>query len=176
MLGKFKREVKEWEEKIGEIVDHKKHRRKKVLHNLLFAIIGLIILLVGSKLLVDSAISIAKAIGISQMVIGLSLVALGTSLPELFTSVIASLKKAEKINVGMVLGSNIFNTLLILGVASLILPIPIAKHDIYISIPIMLLFTVLVFPILKERIKTYRLFGLFLLLGYFAFIVYSFVS
>jgi len=75
------------------------------------------------------------------MVIGLSLVALGTSLPELFTAVIASLKKAEKINVGMVLGSNIFNTLLILGVAALILPIPVAKHDVYISIPIMILFT-----------------------------------
>jgi len=176
MLGKFKREVEEWEEKIEELVEHKKHRRKKVLRNLFLAIIGLVILLVGSKLLVDGAVSIAKAVGISQMVIGLSLVALGTSLPELFTAVIASLKKAEKINVGMVLGSNIFNTLLILGVAALILPIPVAKHDVYISIPIMILFTALAFPILKERIKTYRLFGLFLLLGYFSFIIYSFVG
>jgi len=184
MISKFKHDIKEIEEKLEEkiedvvdhnIIEHKKKKRK-VLRNLFFAIGGLVILIVGSKLLVDSAVSIAQVAGISQMVIGLSLVAFGTSLPELFTSVIASIKKEEQINVGMILGSNIFNTLLILGVAALILPIPVAKYDLYVSMPIMLFFTALVFIILKERIKTYRLFGLFLLLGYFGFIFYSFFS
>lgn len=183
MIGKFKHDIEEVgekiEEKIEDIVDHNlikhKERKKKILRNLYFSITGLIVLLVGSKLLVDSAIGIADRAGISQMVIGLSLVALGTSLPELFTSVIASIKKQEKINVGMVLGSNIFNTLLILGVASLILPIAVEKKDIYISLPVMILFTLVVFPVLKEKIKTYRVIGLFMLLGYFTFIIYSFV-
>jgi cation:H+ antiporter len=134
------------------------------------------VLLAGSHLLVKSAVSIAVSIGVSQMVIGLSIVALGTSLPELVVSVVASIRKEERINLGMVLGSNTFNTLLILGVAALILPIPVEKKDIYINMPIMLLFTIAVFPVLKENIRTYRLMGLFFLLGYFSFIFYSFFS
>jgi len=184
MLSKFKHDIEEVEEKIEEgiekIIDHNiikhKERRKKITRNLIFSVIGLIILLAGSKLLVDSAIGIAESAGISHMVIGLSLVAIGTSLPELFTSVIASIKKHEQINVGMVLGSNIFNTLLILGVASLILPIPVAKKDIFISLPVMIIFTAAAYPVLKESIKTRRTLGLFFLLAYFIFIFYSFFS
>ena len=184
MVRKFKRDIEAIEEKIEDtiediahrdLIEHKK-RRKKVIRNFIFSFAGLLILLVGSKLLVDSAIFMAKTIGISEMVVGLSLVAIGTSLPELFTSVIASLKKEEKINVGMVLGSNIFNTLLILGVAAIILPIPISKHALYVSLPIMLLFTLMAFPILKKNIKTHRLVGLFMILLYFGFIFFSFFS
>jgi len=175
MINKFKEEVKDLEEKIEEIIERKKQHRKKVLRNTAFATLGLILLLGGSKFLVDSSISIATGLGVSEVVIGLSLVALGTSLPELFTSVIASIKKAEKINVGMILGSNIFNTLLILGVAAIIVPIPIANHDVFVVMPIMILFTVAAFPVLNHNIKTHRLIGLFFLLGYFAFISYSFI-
>ncbi|MDP2684821.1 MAG: calcium/sodium antiporter [bacterium] len=176
MVNKFKQEVEEIEEKIEEIVELKKHHRKKVKRNLLFSLGGLLILLVGSKLMVDSSITIAQGFGISQMVIGLSLVAVGTSLPELFTSVIASIKKEEEINVGMILGSNIFNTLLILGVAAVILPITVEKNDIYVSLPVMFIFTVSIYPILSKNIRSHRLIGLFMLLGYFAFIFYSFVK
>lgn len=175
MLSKLKREVAELEEKLEEIIERKKHRRKRLIRNLSFAIGGLLLLLAGSKFLVDSSISIATTLGVSQLVIGLSLVAMGTSLPELFTAVIASIKKAEKLNVGMILGSNIFNTLLILGIAAIITPIPIANHDVYVNMPIMILFTVSAFPILKHNIKTHRLIGLFMVLGYFAFIFYSFI-
>ncbi|MFA5134456.1 MAG: calcium/sodium antiporter [Patescibacteria group bacterium] len=175
MLDKFKHEVEEFGDKLEGVIEHRRFERKRVLKNLAFAIVGLAILLLGSKLLVDSAIAIARVAGISQMVIGLSLVAVGTSLPELFTSVIASIKKEEQINVGMILGSNIFNTLFILGVAAMILPIPVTRQDFIVSMPVMLLFILSVFPILKENIRTYRLFGLFLLLGYFTFIIYSFI-
>lgn len=183
LLSKLKHDIKELEEKVEDtiediahrdLIEHKK-RKRKIIRNLGFSLAGLALLLLGSKFLVDSSISIAQTFGVSQMVIGLSLVAIGTSLPELFTAVIASIKKQEEINVGMVLGSNIFNTLLILGVAAIILPIPVAKQDIYVSIPIMLFFTVLAFPILKENIRTNRLFGLFMILGYFGFIIYSFI-
>ncbi|XOU95067.1 MAG: calcium/sodium antiporter [Candidatus Kerfeldbacteria bacterium] len=176
IINKFKHEVEEIEEKIEEIIEHKKNRRKKIIRNISFSFGGLALLLIGSKLMVDSSITIAQGFGVSQMVIGLSLVALGTSLPELFTSVIASIKKEEEINVGMILGSNIFNTLLILGVAAVILPISVTSHDIYISLPIMILFTLVAYPILKKNIRSHRLIGLFMLLGYFAFIFYSFAK
>ncbi|MCH7492875.1 calcium/sodium antiporter [Patescibacteria group bacterium] len=175
LASKFKHEVVEAEEKIEAIIDSKR-RKRRAIKNLSLAVLGLLILLAGSKLLVDSAIAIAARAGISQMVIGLSIVALGTSLPELFTSVIASIKKQDKISVGMVLGSNIFNTLLILGIAAMILPITLQPKDIYISLPIMILFTFMAFPILNEKIKTRRIFGLFMVLGYFGFIFYSIIS
>jgi cation:H+ antiporter len=173
MLKKFEKEIEETEKKIESIIS-RKTKGKRPLYNLLFSLIGLTVLLAGSHLLVKSAVSIAASIGVSQMVIGLSIVALGTSLPELVVTVVASIKKEARINLGMVLGSNTFNTLLILGVAALILPIPVEKRDVYINMPIMLLFTIAVFPVLKENIRTYRLMGLFFLLGYFSFIFYSF--
>ncbi len=175
MLRRLEKELEETEKRIESIIS-RKTREKKPLYNLMFSLIGLAVLLAGSHLLVKSAVSIAELIGVSQMVIGLSIVALGTSLPELVVSVVASVKKEEGINLGMVLGSNTFNTLLILGVASLILPISVEKRDVYVNMPIMLLFTVAVFPVLKGNIKTYRLIGLFFLLGYFSFIFYSFFS
>ena len=176
MLSKIKHEVEEIEEKIEGLIEHKRRRRKRNIRNLSFSVGGLLVLLIGSKLMVDSSITIAQQFGVSQMVIGLSLVAIGTSLPELFTSVIASIKKEEEINVGMILGSNIFNTLLILGVAAVILPISVEKNDIYVSLPIMFLFTLMVFPILKKNIRSHRLIGLFMILGYFTFIFYSFAK
>ncbi len=175
MLSKFEKEIEEAEKEIEGIIS-RKTKEKRPLYNLLFSLIGLTVLLVGSHLLVKSAVSIAASFGVSQMVIGLSIVALGTSMPELVVSVVASIKKEGMINLGMVLGSNTFNTLLILGVAALILPIPVEKKDVYINMPIMLLFTIAVFPVLKENIRICRPIGLFFLLGYFSFIFYSFFS
>ncbi len=176
MGNKIKEEVEEIEEKIEEIIEAKKHHRRKITRNFAYAIGGLALLMIGSKLLVDSSVSIAVGFGVSQMVIGISLVAVGTSLPELFTSVIASIKKEEQINVGMILGSNIFNALLILGVAAVILPISVDSNDVYVSIPVMFLFTLSAYPILSKNIRSHRLIGLFMVLGYFAFIFYSFIK
>ena len=85
---------------------------------------GLIVLVIGARLLVDSATDIARTFGISEAVIGLTVVAVGTSLPELATSVIAAIRKQTEIAVGNVIGSNIFNILSILGITALITPIP----------------------------------------------------
>ncbi len=171
MADAFVHEVEE----VEEVLAHKKHVRD-VWRNVILAIVGLGALLVGSEFLVDSASSIATTLGVSPIVIGVSLVALGTSLPELITSVIASIKREESISVGMILGSNIFNTLLILGVAAVIHPIGISRSIAFVSIPIMFFFTLLVFPILKKEIRTFRILGLFMILGYFGFIFYSFFS
>ncbi len=84
---------------------------------------GLVVLMVGARLLVDSSTQIARSFGISEAVIGLTIVAVGTSLPELATSVIAAWRKHSEIAVGNVIGSNIFNVLGILGITGLVLPI-----------------------------------------------------
>ena len=85
---------------------------------------GLIVLVIGARLLVDSATVMARAFGISEAVIGLTIVAVGTSLPEMATSVIAAMRRQTEIAVGNIIGSNIFNIFSILGITALIAPIP----------------------------------------------------
>jgi cation:H+ antiporter len=86
-------------------------------------ILGFSGLIIGGKLVVDNSIGIATEMGISQKIIGLTIIAAGTSLPELITSLVAAFKKNSDIAIGNVIGSNIFNVLLILGISSLINPI-----------------------------------------------------
>ncbi|WP_430820026.1 calcium/sodium antiporter [Carboxylicivirga caseinilyticus] len=88
-----------------------------------FIIIGLAGLILGGQLVVDNSVKIASLIGVSEKIIGLTIVAAGTSLPELVTSVVAALKRNSDIAIGNVIGSNIFNLLLILSVSSFINPI-----------------------------------------------------
>jgi cation:H+ antiporter len=88
-----------------------------------FIILGLAGLILGGKLVVDNAIKIAESMDISEKIIGLTIVAVGTSLPELVTSVVAALKKNSDIALGNVIGSNIFNVLMILGASALIRPV-----------------------------------------------------
>jgi cation:H+ antiporter len=89
-----------------------------------YTIGGLVILVIGARFLVNSAVEIATAYGISEAVIGLTIVAVGTSLPELATSVIAAYRKQTEIAVGNIVGSNVFNIFGILGITALIAPIP----------------------------------------------------
>lgn len=91
-------------------------------------IVGLAGLTIGGKLIVDNAVIIAKAWGVSDAVIGVTVVALGTSLPELATSVVAAFKKNTDLAIGNVIGSNIFNVFFILGFSTLIRPIPAYKN------------------------------------------------
>lgn len=89
----------------------------------LLIVAGLVGLIAGGRLVVDNAIHIAHTLGVSEKIIGLTIVALGTSLPELATSAVAAVKKKADIAVGNIIGSNIFNIFLILGVSSIIRPI-----------------------------------------------------
>ncbi|MBK8052940.1 MAG: calcium/sodium antiporter [Saprospiraceae bacterium] len=105
--------------------------------SLLYIIGGLVFLVGGGKLFVDSAVELALSFGMSKAVIGLTIVAIGTSLPELATSVVAALKKNSDIAVGNIVGSNIFNVFFILGISSLIAPLPkgnITDIDFYVCI------------------------------------------
>ena len=92
--------------------------------SVILIISGLIALIVGGKWIVDGAVYMARSLGISQSLIGLTIVAVGTSLPELATSAVAAYKKNVEIAVGNVVGSNIFNIFFVLGISSVIKPLP----------------------------------------------------
>ncbi|MBQ5314545.1 MAG: calcium/sodium antiporter, partial [Oscillospiraceae bacterium] len=98
---------------------------------ILLTIIGLALIILGSNVTVDAATAIAKAFGVSERFIGLTIVALGTSLPELFTSVSAARKHNADIAIGNIVGSNIFNILFVVGISSIIIPVPFASNFIF---------------------------------------------
>ena len=102
-------------------------------------IIGFVFLIKGADLLVDGASSIARTLKVSDLAIGLTVVAFGTSCPELFVNIIASIKGTTDIAIGNVLGSNIANIFLILGVASVIYPLKVSKGTVWKEIPFSLL-------------------------------------
>ncbi len=108
-------------------------------------IIGLAILIVGAESLVRGASSLAKRLGISEIVIGLTIVAFGTSAPELIVNIFAAINGSTDMAIGNVIGSNISNILLILGVASLIYPLTIKGNTVWKEIPFALLAVLLVF-------------------------------
>jgi cation:H+ antiporter len=97
--------------------------------SLAFIVLGLAALIIGGKWVVDSAITLATLWGLSEAVIGLTVVAIGTSLPELSTSIVAALKGKADIAIGNVVGSNIFNIFWILGVTSVIAPLPFSANS-----------------------------------------------
>jgi len=99
-------------------------KRPGIFLSILFVILGLIGLIVGGQWIVNGAVSLAQRIGASQSLIGLTVVAVGTSLPELATSVVAASKKNVDIAVGNVIGSNIFNIFFVLGISSIVKPLP----------------------------------------------------
>ncbi|MEM7566106.1 MAG: calcium/sodium antiporter [Pseudomonadota bacterium] len=111
--------------------------------SLFFALGGLAAILVGGRLLVDGAVGLAEAFGVSDTVVGLTVVAVGTSLPELAASAAAAYRKEAGLIIGNVLGSNIYNILGILGVTSLVGPLPVPASVLSFDVPVMLAATVL---------------------------------
>ncbi len=102
------------------------------------ALAGLGLVLIGARLLVDSATDIARTFGVSEAVIGLTIVAVGTSLPELATSIVAAWRGQREIALGNVIGSNIFNIFAILGITALITPIPVEARFLAVDVPLMI--------------------------------------
>lgn len=116
--------------------------------SLTYCALGIAALAVGANLLVTGATSIARQMGISEAVIGLTMIAVGTSLPELATALVAAYRRHPNVVLGNVIGSNLFNTLGILGVASAIVPLPITGRIADTDVWIMLVVAVAVSPIL----------------------------
>jgi cation:H+ antiporter len=138
-----------------------------------FILVGLGILVAGSRLLVENSIVLAKAFGVSEAVIGLTIVAAGTSMPELATSIVAALRKQPDIAIGNVVGSNVFNILGILGVASLISPIH-APGISQLDYTTMIVFAALLIPLLYTGRRLHRIEGAFLVLlyGFYLFMLW----
>lgn len=109
--------------------------------DILWLIVGLVAILLGANYLVDGSSSLAKRFGISDMVIGLTVVAFGTSAPELFISGISALNGSAGLAVGNVIGSNIFNILMIIGVTSMVRPIRVERSNLTREIPLVILST-----------------------------------
>jgi cation:H+ antiporter len=143
----------------------------------LMVIGGLTLLVFGGKIIVNSAITIAKSLGISQAIIGLTIVALGTSLPELATSVVAAFKKNSDIALGNVIGSNIFNVFFVLGISATTRPLP-TYQNIVIDL-VMAAFScllVLIFVTTNKKYEIKRWEGGLLLCIYFAYLTWMIVN
>ena len=139
--------------------------------NILYLVFGLAGLVIGSNLFVDSASDVALTLGISEGVVGLTIVAGGTSLPELATSVVAARKGQSAIAIGNVIGSNVFNILLILGLTSTISPMEIEGIT-TIDMAVMLLSVILVWLFSRTRYTVERWEGAVLVLGYLAYLAW----
>lgn len=143
---------------------------------LLMSIFGIVMLVFGADFLVQGASNLARQAGISEAVIGLTLVAVGTSLPELAASISAAIKKNSDIIIGNVLGSNLYNIIGILGIASILKPIPvngqIAGFDIPLNLAVSLLTLLIIF--FAQRIS--RLTGILFLASYVAYVGWLYVK
>lgn len=135
---------------------------------------GIIMLVTGSQLLVNSAVAIAEFFGASPLIIGLTIIAFGTSLPELATSVMASIRGERDIAVGNIIGSNIFNILVVLGLSSAVSTtgVGISKSAMSFDLPVMLAVAVMCLPICFTGNEVSRREGLLLLLYYLLYIGY----
>ena len=143
---------------------------------ILWIVVGLAGLVIGGRLIVTSAVSIAEELGLSERVIGLTVVSIGTSLPELATSIIAVRKKNVDIAIGNVVGSNIFNIFLILGVSGTIVPItihPASFFDILVNILAGLLLFIFIFTGKGRQLERWE--GAVFLLIFVAYLAYLIV-
>lgn len=144
--------------------------------SLLFILIGLVGLAFSAKITVSGAVYIGQKLGMSESVIGLTIIAFGTSLPELVTCVVATIKAQSDISVGNLVGSNIFNTLLVTGGAGLVRPYRVSSSfaggvDYWIMIVVSVAFAAAI--IIGRRVIG-RISGFILLCSYFAYIIYLF--
>jgi cation:H+ antiporter len=147
--------------------------------SLLWVGLGLVVLIVSSRILLWGAVEIARDLGVSDLIIGLTIVALGTSLPELASSVMAIRKGEDDIAVGNVLGSNLFNTLAVVGIAGAIRPMDVAPEVFSRDLPVMGLLTVSLFIIsygFRREGRINRFGGAVLLAAYLAYTAFLVVT
>lgn len=139
---------------------------------LLWLVAGLVLLVVSSQALIWGAVAIAKQFGVSELLIGLTIVAVGTSLPELASSVIAARKGEHEIALGNVLGSNLFNTLVVVGIAAVIQPMAITAEVLSRDVPVMSALTLSLFVLgfgFRKSGSLGRIKGLALILCYLGY-------
>ncbi|MFH1063438.1 MAG: calcium/sodium antiporter [Candidatus Omnitrophota bacterium] len=148
----------------------------------IYLIIGFFILIAGANFLVEGASSLAKRLHVSDLVIGLSVVAFGTSTPELFVNIFASMQGNAAIAIGNILGSNIFNILVIVGAASLINPLSVTKGTVWKEIPFSLLAAIILGAMANDVLFDKMRYSLltridgFILISFFVIFIYYLFS
>ena len=140
-------------------------------------VIGLILLIVSSKFLVWGSIGIAHEFGVSDLIIGLTIIALGTSLPELATSVIAAKKGEHDIAIGNILGSNMFNLLAVIGIATVIapmngIPVEVLTRDWIVMLILTIALLMMIYGFRNKKGRITRLEGIILVICYIAYNIY----
>ena len=150
--------------------------------NIGFIIIGVALVIWGADRLTEGASSLARGMRVPEIVIGLTIVAAGTSAPELFVSLVSALKGTSDLAVGNVIGSNVFNTLLIVGCSAAVAPIAVAPNTVKIDIPFAIVASLMCFILCFDDMSSPHLWGneitrqdgLILLVGFLAFMFYTF--
>ena len=141
---------------------------------ILLSVIGIVGIILGGDMVVDSATKIATTLGMSANLVGLTIVAVGTSLPEFVTSIVAIRKGETEIAIGNVIGSNVFNILLVLGLATSIKPITISMFALF-DIVFMVLVTILLYLFMKKNNSLVRKQGIILVAIYIVYMVYTII-
>lgn len=171
------RQGEEFDKEDGEPVEENKGKSgKSTIKDVFFLLLGVVLLKVGGDLTVNNAVKIAESFNISEKIISVTILAIGTSLPELVTSVSAAIKGKSDIAIGNILGSNIFNMLLIIGVSSMISPIKYNlsyNTDMIFFVVGMLLLAL--FPVIPPKNKMTRWNGVIYLYMYVAYMISLFV-
>lgn len=143
-------------------------------------LVGIIGVVAGAEIVVDSAIKVMTILGVSEKFIGLTIIAFGTSLPELATSVVAALRKEMDISIGNLVGSNIFNILSVLGVASLVRPIPIPGgffgSGLFFDYIVMMITSFLPWLMMRKTLTVRRKDGFILLFCYVGYLTYLIIK
>ena len=132
-------------------------------------VVGLVLLYFGAQFFIGGAKELARMVGVSDMLIGLIVVAIGTSLPELCISVMATHKGEADLAVSNIVGSNIFNAFFVLGVGAMLTDIPIVDSMLMFHLPVMLIFSAVMFMMIRFRNRIDRPMGVILLLMYVAY-------
>lgn len=159
-----------------EEVDEEEIKKSTNVKDGLKIVAGIVGLVLGAHLMVTSAVTIATVLEIPPLIIGISVVAIGTSLPELATSAMASLRDESDISVGNVIGSNVFNILLVLGSVAAIAPIAVGAQAIAFDFWVMLGVTLIIWPLMWTGLSIKRWEGAILLIGYVSYMVYLFAT
>ncbi len=137
-------------------------------------VVGIGLLVIGAKILISGAVGLATTLGISERVIGLTLVALGTSLPELASSIVAAIHREGDVVIGNLIGSNIFNILLILGLTAVVSPIPVDAQSVWLDLHVMMGISILAWFFLRSQSHLGRLEGVLLVVAYATYIGFLF--
>ncbi len=154
-----------------EEVEEYENAQRPLWRSVFYILGGIAGLIVGAEVLVDGAVALALAAGVSESVIGLTVIALGTSLPELATAMMAIVRRHSSLAIGNVLGSNLFNMLGVAGATALVVPLPVPAEILAFDLWIMIAAAVLVVPFVWRRAPGGRAAGAVFMAGYVAYIL-----